>query len=177
MQNLPVPFDRRVWLECQALRDAGYEVTVVCPKGDGDPAHEVIDGVELYKYRPYAPGGSKAGFVLEYVYSFLATARLVAQGQAGRRRVRGDAGLQPAGHLLADRAGAARPGPDQVRVRPPRPVPRAVRVAVPRRPPAALPGAARARAADAPDRGPRDLHQRLLPGHRGAPQRGSGRPT
>ena len=37
VQNLPVPFDRRVWLECQALRDAGYEVTVVCPKGDGRP--------------------------------------------------------------------------------------------------------------------------------------------
>ena len=28
VQNLPVPFDRRVWLECQALRDAGYDVTV-----------------------------------------------------------------------------------------------------------------------------------------------------
>jgi glycosyltransferase involved in cell wall biosynthesis len=78
VQNLPVPFDRRVWLESQALRGAGYQVTVICPKGDGDPAHEVIDGIEIYKYRPYAPGGSKAGFILEYIYSFLATARLVA---------------------------------------------------------------------------------------------------
>ena len=31
VQNLPVPLDRRVWLECQALRDAGHEVSVVCP--------------------------------------------------------------------------------------------------------------------------------------------------
>jgi hypothetical protein len=31
VQNLPVPFDRRVWLECQALTAAGYDVTVVCP--------------------------------------------------------------------------------------------------------------------------------------------------
>ena len=26
VQNLPVPFDRRVWLECRTLRDAGYDV-------------------------------------------------------------------------------------------------------------------------------------------------------
>lgn len=74
VQNLPVPFDRRVWLECQALTSAGYQVAVVCPKGHGDPGHEVIDGVEIYKYRPYAPGGSKVSFVAEYAYSFLATA-------------------------------------------------------------------------------------------------------
>jgi glycosyltransferase involved in cell wall biosynthesis len=73
VQNLPVPFDRRVWLECQALTSAGYRVAVVCPKGRNDPAYEVIDSVELYKYRPYAPGGSKVSFIAEYVYSFLAT--------------------------------------------------------------------------------------------------------
>ena len=74
VQNLPVPFDRRVWLECQALTSAGYRVAVVCPKGRGDPAYQVIDSVELHKYRPYAPGGSKFSFVAEYAYSFLATA-------------------------------------------------------------------------------------------------------
>jgi glycosyltransferase involved in cell wall biosynthesis len=74
VQNLPVPFDRRVWLECQALVAAGYDVSVVCPKGKGDPSYEVVDTVRLYKYRPYAPGGSKAGFIVEYAYSFLATA-------------------------------------------------------------------------------------------------------
>jgi glycosyltransferase involved in cell wall biosynthesis len=74
VQNLPVPFDRRVWLECQALTADGYQVAVVCPKGKGDPGYQVLDGVELYKYRPYAPGGSKLSFVTEYAYSFLATA-------------------------------------------------------------------------------------------------------
>ena len=73
VQNLPVPFDRRVWLECQALTEAGYQVAVVCPKGKADPSYQVIDGVELYKYEPYAPGGSKLGFVAEYAYSFAAT--------------------------------------------------------------------------------------------------------
>ena len=74
VQNLPVPFDRRVWLECQALVSAGHRVAVVCPKGDDDPAYEVIDDVELYKYRPYFSRGSKIGYVWEYAYSFLATA-------------------------------------------------------------------------------------------------------
>ena len=81
IQNLPVPFDRRVWLECHALVAAGYQVSVVCPKGKGDPAHEVIDTVELYKYRPYAPGGSKASFIAEYAYSFLATAWLTLKAR------------------------------------------------------------------------------------------------
>ena len=84
VQNLPVPFDRRVWLECQALTAAGYRVAVVCPKGKDDPGFQVIDGVEIYKYRPYAPGGSKLGFVAEYAYSFLATA-----WHALKARVRG----------------------------------------------------------------------------------------
>jgi glycosyltransferase involved in cell wall biosynthesis len=85
VQNLPVPFDRRVWLECKALTAAGYDVTVVCPKGKGDPGHEVLDGVTLLKYRPYTPGGGALGFVLEYAYSFLATARLVLRARrAGR---------------------------------------------------------------------------------------------
>jgi glycosyltransferase involved in cell wall biosynthesis len=81
VQNLPVPFDRRVWLECQALVSDGYRVAVVCPKGSGDPGYAVIDTVELYKYRPYAPGGSKASFVAEYVYSFLATAWLALKAR------------------------------------------------------------------------------------------------
>ncbi len=85
VQNLPVPFDRRVWLECQALTRSGYEVSVVCPKGRGDPSYHVVDGVSLYKYRPYAPGGSKLGFITEYVYSFLATARLTLKARRSGR--------------------------------------------------------------------------------------------
>ena len=72
VQNLPVPFDRRVWLECQALRSVGYEVSVVCPKAPGDPPVEVIEEFMLYKYRPYQPGGGGVGFLIEYVYSFVA---------------------------------------------------------------------------------------------------------
>ena len=85
VQNLPVPFDRRVWLECKALAADGHQVAVVCPKGDGDPAYAVVDSVQLYRYRPYAPGGSKAGFIAEYAYSFLATAWLTAKARRSGR--------------------------------------------------------------------------------------------
>jgi glycosyltransferase involved in cell wall biosynthesis len=85
IQNLWVPFDRRVWLECQALVAAGYDVTVVCPKGPGDPSYQVIDGVTVHKYTAYAPGGSKVSFVWEYAFSFLMTLRLVFRARrAGR---------------------------------------------------------------------------------------------
>ena len=85
VQNLPVPFDRRVWLECQALVSAGHQVSVICPKGDGDPAYAVLNTVQLYKYLPYAPGGSKISFITEYVYSFLATLRLTFRARRSGR--------------------------------------------------------------------------------------------
>lgn len=84
VQNLPVPFDRRVWLQCRALRDAGYEVSVVCPKGTGDPAYRVLDGVHLFKYPAFPPITRQALFVAEYAYSVLAT--LLHLARAWRRR-------------------------------------------------------------------------------------------
>jgi glycosyltransferase involved in cell wall biosynthesis len=85
VQNLPVPFDRRVWLECRALTAAGHRVAVICPKGKDDPAYEVVQGVELFKYRPYAPGGSKFSFVAEYFCSFAATAWLTLKARRSGR--------------------------------------------------------------------------------------------
>ncbi|MBW9210776.1 glycosyltransferase family 4 protein [Mumia sp. zg.B21] len=81
IQNLHVPFDRRVWLECQTLRDDGWSVTVVCPRGPDSRPHEVIDGVEVFTYRPYAPGGGALGFVVEYLYSFATTLWLVLRAR------------------------------------------------------------------------------------------------
>ncbi|MEO5663215.1 MAG: glycosyltransferase [Nocardioides sp.] len=87
IQNLHVPFDRRVWLECQSLRRNLYDVTVVCPAGPDSLPYEVIDGIEVYTYPPHASGGGGMGYLKEYAYSFLATARLVRRA---RRRGRID---------------------------------------------------------------------------------------
>lgn len=83
VQNLPVPLDRRVWLECQALVAAGYRVSVICPKGPGDPALEEIDGVRIHKYRPAPPARGLAGYLWEFCYCWLRTAWLA--GQVWRR--------------------------------------------------------------------------------------------
>ncbi|WP_396031761.1 glycosyltransferase family 4 protein [Cellulomonas fimi] len=71
-----MPLDRRVWLECQALTAAGYEVSVICPKGPGDPARQCIDGVAIYKYRPAPAARGVLGFIIEFVYAWLRTAAL-----------------------------------------------------------------------------------------------------
>ena len=76
VQNLPVPLDRRVWLECQALRAQGFEVSVICPQGPGDPRREVIDGVHIYKYRPPPQARGLLGYALEFGYCWLRTAAL-----------------------------------------------------------------------------------------------------
>ena len=85
VQNLPVPFDRRVWLECRSLVDRGYDVTVVCPQGEGTGPSQVIDGVRILAYPGYAPGGRALGYAAEYAWSFVATARLLATARRDGR--------------------------------------------------------------------------------------------
>ena len=76
VQNLPVPLDRRVWLECQALIADGFDVSVICPKGPGDPWHHRIDGVQIYKYPPPPAATGLAGYAVEFGYCWLVTALL-----------------------------------------------------------------------------------------------------
>ncbi|GAA1270767.1 glycosyltransferase WbuB [Planotetraspora silvatica] len=85
VQNLPVPLDRRVWLECQTLTAAGYEVSVICPKGPGDPGYEVLEGVHLYKYRPPPQADGAVGYAWEFVYCWIRTAWLSMRVRLRRR--------------------------------------------------------------------------------------------
>lgn len=67
MENLPVPFDSRVWKEARSLTDAGYEVTVICPRGKGyETGHEVLEGVRIYRHPAAREGNSALGYVWEY---------------------------------------------------------------------------------------------------------------
>ena len=67
VENLPVPFDGRVWKESCALRDAGYEVSVLCPRGKGySQNYEVLEGVHIYRHPMPKEGNSAAGYLLEY---------------------------------------------------------------------------------------------------------------
>lgn len=78
VENLPVPLDRRVWQESCALRDAGYEVTVVCPRMRGCMApEETIDGIRVYRHWISEEAGGLAGFVREYASALWGEWRLV----------------------------------------------------------------------------------------------------
>ncbi|MFK0289795.1 glycosyltransferase family 4 protein [Streptomyces sp. NPDC090442] len=78
VENLSVPFDRRVWQECTTLRDAGWEVHVICPRGekrDTEP-EALIDGVRIHRYPLRAATGGPAGYLREYGSALWHTARL-----------------------------------------------------------------------------------------------------
>ncbi len=76
VHNLPVPLDQRTWLQCMTLVEAGYGVSVICPKGPGDPAFQVIDDVRIHKFAPPPPARGVAGYVWEFAYSWLRIAWL-----------------------------------------------------------------------------------------------------
>lgn len=67
VENLPVPFDRRVWMEATTLTKAGYHVSVICPIGKGyEKDYEVIDHIHIYRH-PMPPDiSSVTGYLREY---------------------------------------------------------------------------------------------------------------
>lgn len=68
-QNLPVPFDRRVWQEATSLRRAGYNVAVICPKNETYTlSRESLEGVEIYRYKLLVEGDtSLAAYFMEFL--------------------------------------------------------------------------------------------------------------
>lgn len=70
VENLTVPLDRRVWQEARSLRDAGYQVSVVCPKGGTYTApYEVLEGIHVFRHPlPYEADGA-LGYALEYSWA------------------------------------------------------------------------------------------------------------
>lgn len=70
VENLPVPFDRRVWMEATTLVRNGYQVSVICPTGKGyEREYEVIEDVHIYRH-PLPPEVSSAvGYMREYMWA------------------------------------------------------------------------------------------------------------
>jgi glycosyltransferase involved in cell wall biosynthesis len=67
VENLPVPFDRRVWQEAQALHRAGWTVSVICPTNDDFPKlFEVIDDIAIYRHPLPAEGRGTLAYLREY---------------------------------------------------------------------------------------------------------------
>ena len=82
LQNLPLAKDARVKRECRALLGAGFDVTVICPRGGRvDP----VPGVRLRAYPAPPEAHTAAGFVLEYAWSLSWTALLALRTVLTRR--------------------------------------------------------------------------------------------
>lgn len=73
VENLSVPFDRRVWRECNALRDAGYQVSAISPMGTERDAdrQEIIDGISIYRYPIPQSDGGFLSYAMEYGVALL----------------------------------------------------------------------------------------------------------
>src|SRR6266481_4347047 len=67
VENLPSPFDRRVWQEACTLHDAGYVVSIICPVGKGyEKKFETIDGIAIWRYRLPLEASGARGYAIEY---------------------------------------------------------------------------------------------------------------
>jgi glycosyltransferase involved in cell wall biosynthesis len=74
VENLPSPFDRRVWQEACALRDAGYLVSIICPTGKGyETAFEDLDGIHVWRYDLPLEANGAAGYAIEYAVALART--------------------------------------------------------------------------------------------------------
>jgi hypothetical protein len=85
VENLPVPFDRRVWQEAQALHRAGWTVSVICPtNADFPKPFEIIDGIAIYRH-PLPPEGRGAvAYFREYSTALFHEFRLLFRVQRER---------------------------------------------------------------------------------------------
>ncbi len=67
VENLPVPFDRRVWQEAQTLKKAGAGIYIICPKGKGyEKSFELINGIHIFRHPLSVEAKGFMGFALEY---------------------------------------------------------------------------------------------------------------
>jgi glycosyltransferase involved in cell wall biosynthesis len=81
VENLSVPFDRRVWQESTTLRDAGWDVHVICPQGTkrDRESYVELDGVKIHRYPLTAATGGPRGYVKEYGAALWHTWRLAGK--------------------------------------------------------------------------------------------------
>jgi glycosyltransferase involved in cell wall biosynthesis len=67
VENLPVPPDRRVWQEAKALKEAGCEVSVICPTGRGyHKKYEILDGIHIFRHPLPLEADGALGYLFEY---------------------------------------------------------------------------------------------------------------
>ena len=69
VENQSVPPDPRVWREALSLHSNGYEVTILCPRGEGTQGYQVIDGIRIYRHPMPKEGSTVYGYLWEYSWA------------------------------------------------------------------------------------------------------------
>lgn len=82
VENLPVPFDTRVWQEANTLTEAGYKVSVICPTGkDYEKKYEVLNNISIYRHSMPKEGNGCISYLVEYsaalFWEFLLTFKIL----------------------------------------------------------------------------------------------------
>ena len=72
VENIPVPFDTRVWKEATSLQTNGYEVTVLSPRAKGcSEPYQFLENVHIYRHPTAKEGNSPLGYLFEYGYALV----------------------------------------------------------------------------------------------------------
>lgn len=67
VENLPLPFDRRVWQEANTMKEHGADVSIICPQMKGyTKKHEVINGIDIYRHPLRFEARGAKGYLVEY---------------------------------------------------------------------------------------------------------------
>src|SRR5271169_3225849 len=75
VENISVPLDPRTWAEAKVLRDDGYQISVICPKGVGrdEESYICLENIYIYRYRLPIIGNKYQAYVAEYSFSLVCT--------------------------------------------------------------------------------------------------------
>jgi glycosyltransferase involved in cell wall biosynthesis len=73
VENLSVPFDRRVWQEARTLAQNGWQVSVICPRMVDRRSFDFIEGVAIYRYWLPFTARRALGYLIEYPWAMLLT--------------------------------------------------------------------------------------------------------
>lgn len=75
VENLSVPADPRVWREAQTLYQHGYQVSIICPRGENrdTESYVCINGIHIYRYTLSTNIEKATDYIKEYAQAMLKT--------------------------------------------------------------------------------------------------------
>ncbi|HLV97930.1 MAG TPA: glycosyltransferase family 4 protein [Ktedonobacterales bacterium] len=75
IENCSVPMDSRVWAEALTLRERGFQVSIIGPKGTNldQESYVYLDGVHIYRYWSPPNSSNATAYVFEYGVAMVRT--------------------------------------------------------------------------------------------------------